>query len=116
MHLTLDLAGYARFGPDVEWVEAIDYRVVSERVEPVYAAVRAYWPGLEDGRLALGYAGVRPKLSGPGEPPADFRIDGPCAPWRRRPDQPVRHRVAGPDRLPRAGGFDGRLAGDASDG
>ena len=77
VHLTLDLAGQARFGPDVEWVDAIDYRVDAARVEQVYAAVRTYWPGLENGRLAPGYAGVRPKLSGPAEPPADFRVDGP---------------------------------------
>ena len=76
VHLTLDLAGQARFGPDVEWVEAIDYRVDPARAETFYEAVRAYWPGLEDGRLVPDYAGVRPKLSGPGEPPADFRIDG----------------------------------------
>ncbi|WP_174301010.1 NAD(P)/FAD-dependent oxidoreductase [Caulobacter sp. S45] len=76
VHLTLDLAGQARFGPDVEWVEAIDYRVDPARALAFYEAVRAYWPRLEDGRLAPDYAGVRPKLSGPGEPPADFRIDG----------------------------------------
>lgn len=77
VHLTLDLAGRARFGPDVEWVEAPDYAVDPARAERYYCAVRAYWPGLRDGQLAPGYAGVRPKLSGPGEPAADFRIDGP---------------------------------------
>ena len=76
VHLTLDLAGQARFGPDVEWVDAIDYRVDPARGERIYAAARSYWPGLQEGRLAPGYAGVRPKLSGPGEPAADFRIDG----------------------------------------
>ncbi len=76
VHLTLDLAGQARFGPDVEWVETIDYQVDPARAEPVYAAVRTYWPGLADGQLTPGYAGVRPKLSGPGDPPVDFRIDG----------------------------------------
>ncbi len=78
VHLTLDLAGQARFGPDVEWVDRIDYHVDPARMHQVYAAVRTFWPGLPDGRLAPGYAGVRPKLSGPGEPAADFRIDGPA--------------------------------------
>jgi L-2-hydroxyglutarate oxidase LhgO len=78
VHLTLDLAGQARFGPDVEWVEAPDYRVDPGRAERFHEAVRRYWPDLQDGRLAPGYAGVRPKLSGPGEPAADFRIDGPA--------------------------------------
>ena len=77
VHVTIDLGGQARFGPDVEWVETIDYRVDPARADRFYAAVRAYWPGLRDGQLAPGYAGVRPKLSGPGEPAADFRIDGP---------------------------------------
>jgi L-2-hydroxyglutarate oxidase LhgO len=77
VHLTLDLAGQARFGPDVEWVERPDYRVDAGRAGRFYTAVRTWWPGLEEGRLAPAYAGVRPKLSGPGEPAADFRIDGP---------------------------------------
>jgi len=77
LHLALDLAGQTRFGPDVEWVEAIDYDVDPARAEVFYGAVRRYWPGLPDGALSPGYAGVRPKLVGPGEPPADFRIDGP---------------------------------------
>jgi L-2-hydroxyglutarate oxidase LhgO len=74
-HLTLDLAGQARFGPDVEWIEAIDYRVDPARASAFYAAVRRYWPDLPDGALRPGYAGIRPKLSGPGEPASDFRID-----------------------------------------
>jgi L-2-hydroxyglutarate oxidase LhgO len=78
VHLTLDLAGQARFGPDVEWVEAPDYTVDPARADRFYGSVRSYWPGLADGQLAPGYAGVRPKLSGPGEPAADFRIDGPA--------------------------------------
>ncbi|HUJ88273.1 MAG TPA: NAD(P)/FAD-dependent oxidoreductase [Burkholderiales bacterium] len=77
VHVTLDLAGQARFGPDVEWVEAIDYRVDPERAERFYAAIRRYWPGLPDGALAPGYAGIRPKISGPGEPAADFVLQGP---------------------------------------
>jgi L-2-hydroxyglutarate oxidase LhgO len=77
VHVTLDLVGQARFGPDVEWVDAIDYRVDPKRAERFYAAIRRYWPGLPDGALAPGYAGIRPKISGPGEPAADFVIQGP---------------------------------------
>ena len=78
VHLTLDLAGGARFGPDVEWVDHLDHAVDLARVERFYAAVRAYWPALENGQLIPAYAGIRPKLRGPGEPAADFRIDGPA--------------------------------------
>jgi L-2-hydroxyglutarate oxidase LhgO len=77
VHITLDLAGQARFGPDVEWVERIDYSVDPDRADRFYAAIRRYWPGLPDGALAPGYAGIRPKISGPGEPAADFVIEGP---------------------------------------
>jgi L-2-hydroxyglutarate oxidase LhgO len=76
VHLTLDLGGQARFGPDVEWIEAIDYTVDPRRVASFYAEVREYWPQLPDGSLAPAYAGIRPKLSGPGEPAADFVIAG----------------------------------------
>ncbi len=79
VHVTLDLAGQARFGPDVEWVERIDYRVDPQRAERFYAAIRRYWPGLPDGALAPGYAGIRPKTAGPGEPAPDFAIQGPRA-------------------------------------
>lgn len=78
VHATLDLAGRLRFGPDVEWVDTIDYELDPARGEAFYAAVRSYWPGLPDGRLKPGYAGVRPKLQGPGEPPADFYIGEPA--------------------------------------
>jgi L-2-hydroxyglutarate oxidase LhgO len=78
VHITLDLAGQARFGPDVEWVETIDYAVDPGRAERFYAAIRRYWPGLPDGALAPGYAGIRPKISGPAEPAADFVIEGPA--------------------------------------
>jgi len=78
VHLTLDLAGQARFGPDVEWVGSIDYAVDPRRSESFYAAIRAYWPGLRDDALQAAYSGIRPKISGPGEPAADFRIDGPA--------------------------------------
>ena len=77
VHLTLDLAGQARFGPDVEWVERPDFTIDPRRADSFYAAIRRYWPGLPDGSLQPGYAGIRPKLSGPGEPAADFLIQGP---------------------------------------
>ena len=79
VHLTLDLGGQARFGPDVEWVTAEDYDVDPRRADGFYAAIRRYWPGLPDGALTAGYAGIRPKITGPGEPAADFRIDGPAS-------------------------------------
>jgi L-2-hydroxyglutarate oxidase LhgO len=81
VHVTLDLAGQARFGPDVEWVERIggkeDYAVDPRRAERFYAAIRRYWPGLPDGALLPGYSGIRPKTAGPGEPAPDFQIQGP---------------------------------------
>src|SRR5919109_2212610 len=77
VHVTLDLAGQARFGPDVEWVERIDYQVDPQRGDRFYAALRRYWPGLPDGALAPGYAGIRPKTAGPTEPAPDFEIQGP---------------------------------------
>ncbi|MEX2200488.1 MAG: NAD(P)/FAD-dependent oxidoreductase [Dongiaceae bacterium] len=79
IHLTLDLDGRARFGPDVEWVESLEYAVDPARGTAFYGAIRRYWPDLPDDALLPGYAGIRPKLHGPGEPPADFRIDGPDA-------------------------------------
>ena len=77
VHITLDLAGQARFGPDVEWIEGIDYGVDPRRGDAFYAAVRRYWPGLRDGALQPGYAGIRPKISSPTEPAADFVVQGP---------------------------------------
>ena len=77
VHLTLDLGGQARFGPDVEWVDSIDYAVDAARSAAFYAQIRKYWPALADGQLSPAYAGVRPKIAGPGGPAADFRIDGP---------------------------------------
>ena len=78
VHLTLDLGGQAKFGPDMQWVDSPDdLGVDATRAEAFYAEVRCYWPGLPDGALQPGYAGMRPKLTGPGEPAADFRIDGP---------------------------------------
>ncbi len=78
VHLTLDLAGQARFGPDVEWIDEIDYDVDLSRADGFYRAIRDYWPGLKDGQLAPGYAGVRPKLAGPDAPANDFMIQGPA--------------------------------------
>jgi L-2-hydroxyglutarate oxidase LhgO len=77
VHLTLDLAGRARFGPDVQWVDEPNYDVDPRRAERFYAAIRDYWPALPDGALHPAYAGIRPRITGPTEPLADFRIDGP---------------------------------------
>lgn len=81
VHVTLDLAGRARFGPDVEWLESaapgdIDYTVDPRRADVFYDAVRRYWPGLPDGALAPDYAGVRPKIAMADGQNLDFRIDG----------------------------------------
>ncbi len=79
VHLTLDLAGRARFGPDVEWVSGIDYRVDPGRSDGFYAAIRSYWPALPSGSLRPDYAGIRPKLQGPGSAAQDFVIQGPAS-------------------------------------
>jgi L-2-hydroxyglutarate oxidase LhgO len=89
VHVTLDLAGQVKFGPDLEWLAAerpedIDYTVDPARAAPFEAAIRRYWPGLPAGALQPGYSGVRPKIHGPGGSAPDFRIDGPS-----------RHGVAG---------------------
>jgi L-2-hydroxyglutarate oxidase LhgO len=77
VHLTLDLGGQAKFGPDVEWVDSPDQLEVDpQRCEGFYAEVNKYWPGLKAGSLAAGYAGMRPKISGPGDAAADFVIQG----------------------------------------
>jgi L-2-hydroxyglutarate oxidase LhgO len=77
VHLTLDLAGQARFGPDVEWIDEINYDVDPGRSDSFYAAVRKYWPGLPDGALQPGYSGIRPKIQASGEPATDYVIHGP---------------------------------------
>ena len=79
LHVTVDLAGQVRFGPDIEWIDRIDYDVHPEGAAKFYATIRHYYPGLKDGTLHPGYAGIRPKLQAPGEPPADFVIQGPPA-------------------------------------
>jgi L-2-hydroxyglutarate oxidase LhgO len=78
VHLTLDLGGQARFGPDVEWIDCIDYSVAAERADAFYAEVRRYWPQLADGALLPAYAGIRPKPHAPGEAAMDFLISGPA--------------------------------------
>ncbi len=78
VHVTLDLAGRMRFGPDVEWITEENYAVDPRRADSFYARIRTYWPGLPDGSLVPDYAGIRPKLRGPGETQADFMIAGPA--------------------------------------
>lgn len=87
VHLTLDVGGHAKFGPDIDWVEAIDYAfddADGRRRATFEREIRRWWPGLSDDALAPGYTGIRPKLYRPGEPVADFAIHG-----------PERHGVAG---------------------
>ncbi len=79
VHLTLDLAGQARFGPDVEWVEHADYGVDTGRRDAFVAAIARYWPGVVPERLTPAYAGIRPKLVGPDGGAQDFLIQGPAA-------------------------------------
>ncbi len=77
VHLTIDLGGQARFGPDVEWIDSIDYTVDPRRSDSFYEAVRRYWPGLKDGALQPGYAGIRPKTVPKGAAGQDFVVQGP---------------------------------------
>ncbi|HLI13242.1 MAG TPA: NAD(P)/FAD-dependent oxidoreductase [Alphaproteobacteria bacterium] len=78
LHVTVDLAGQVRFGPDLEWVDEINYDVDPHQAAKFYATIRQYYPGLKDGSLQPGYAGVRPKLQAPGGAPEDFLIQGPA--------------------------------------
>jgi L-2-hydroxyglutarate oxidase LhgO len=75
IHATLDLGKRVRFGPDVEWIDKIDYSVNASRAPSFYEAIRRYWPNLTDGALMPDYTGIRPKLHGPSEPQPDFRIE-----------------------------------------
>ncbi len=84
IHVTFDLSGRMRFGPDVEWIDREAYDVDPRRAGCFYASIRTYWPGLPDCSLVPDYSGIRPKLSGPGEPAADFVIDGPRGHGMRR--------------------------------
>lgn len=77
IHFGLDMAGAAKFGPDAEWVSGIDYRVDPERAGAFERAIRSWYPGLAEGVLQPGYAGIRPKIVPEGAPPGDFIIDGP---------------------------------------
>lgn len=79
VHVTLDMAGQTRFGPDVEWIEAIDYALDESRAARFAPAIRAYWPGLPDGALQPGYTGIRPKVAARGAPAGDFIVQGPEA-------------------------------------
>jgi L-2-hydroxyglutarate oxidase LhgO len=79
VHLTIDLGGQARFGPDVEWIDTLDYSVDPRRADSFYAAVRRYWPELRDGALLPGYAGIRPKIVPKGAPGQDFVVQPPDA-------------------------------------
>ena len=78
VHVTLDLAGQARFGPDVVWVEGVDYTFDERNRERITRAIRRYFPALDESRLHPSYTGIRPKISGPDEPAADFAILGPA--------------------------------------
>ena len=78
IHATLDLDGATRFGPNVEWVRDLDYQVDARHVTEFYDSIRSYWPDLRDGALQPAYAGIRPKLVGPGSKAADFIVEGPA--------------------------------------
>ena len=77
VHSTVDMGGQVKFGPDVEWIETIDYDVDPTRADVFYDVIREYYPALEDGALQPGYCGIRPKLQAPGEPARDFVLQGP---------------------------------------
>jgi len=79
VHVTVDLGGQVKFGPDFEWIDRVDYRFDASREAAFYRAIRRYYPGLKDGALQAGYTGIRPKIHGPGEPAPDFVIQGPDA-------------------------------------
>jgi L-2-hydroxyglutarate oxidase LhgO len=78
IHVTLDLAGAARFGPDVRWIDGIDYAFDESRRPAFATAIRRYYPALEEAKLKPAYTGIRPKIAGPGEPTADFLVQGPA--------------------------------------
>ena len=103
VHLTIDLGGQARFGPDVEWIDGIDYTVDPRRADKFYAAVRRYWPGLQGRRAAAGLRRHPPEDRAPGAPAQDFVVQGPADARRGGAGQPVRHRIARPHRLAGAG-------------
>ncbi|MGH8636104.1 MAG: NAD(P)/FAD-dependent oxidoreductase, partial [Burkholderiales bacterium] len=77
IHAVIDIAGNVRFGPDIEWVDRLDYSVDPGRAEAFYRSIRTFWPGLADEALSPAYAGIRPRITGPDESAADFMIQGP---------------------------------------
>jgi L-2-hydroxyglutarate oxidase LhgO len=77
VHVTLDMAGRMRLGPDIHWVDEVDYTPDSSMIGAFYSSVSRFWPAVSERDLAWTYCGIRPKISGPGEPAADFVIDGP---------------------------------------
>ncbi len=77
LHVALDLSGQMRFGPDIQWIDRIDYRYDESRIPSFYESIRRYYPALPDGALQPGYTGIRPKLTRPDEPAKDFMIQGP---------------------------------------
>ena len=77
VHVTIDLGGQVKFGPDFNWIDGIDYRFDESREPAFYEAIRRYYPGLADGTLQPGYTGIRPRTTGPGEPAQDFTFSGP---------------------------------------
>ncbi|HSQ02680.1 MAG TPA: NAD(P)/FAD-dependent oxidoreductase [Burkholderiales bacterium] len=78
VHVTVDLGGRVKFGPDFAWIDRIDYRFDESREAAFYKAIRRYYPGLREGALQPGYTGIRPRITGPGEPAQDFVIQGPA--------------------------------------
>ena len=74
IHVTLDIGGQARFGPDLDWIDTIDYAFDNGRLRLFYEAIRRYWPNIREENLQPGYTGIRPKISGPNESAADFNI------------------------------------------
>ncbi|MGL4728493.1 MAG: NAD(P)/FAD-dependent oxidoreductase [Bosea sp. (in: a-proteobacteria)] len=78
IHATVDLGGQVRFGPDVQWIDAVDYTPDVSRTEKFRQAITSYWPSVPEGALVASYTGIRPKIAGPGEPNADFVVQGPA--------------------------------------
>ena len=101
VHLTLDMGGAGRFGPDTEWIDGIDYGLDASRGDGFYAAIRRYWPALREGALAPSYTGIRPKLYPGGGRGHGFHHRGARDARGRGPRQPLRHRIPRADRLAR---------------
>ena len=110
IHVTIDLAGQVRFGPDVEWIERVDYDVDPGRAAGFYQAIRQYYPGLKDGAIEPGYAGIRAEDRAQGHAGHGLRDPGPARARRAGPGQPVRDRIAGPHLVARFGAGGGGRA------